>query len=333
MNPSMVCSSPSYSVSASAKEPFTAEYHAITWTTRPAILDGGTVSRFLGTAKADDCTGKVISRAKSSTSCVRRDICSIRVYRADITYPWSGSGLAVGTGNGGGAAPLPAGDQRPFTGGIPSRSASGDLSSEKGEAGAIPELSRLSRGSRDYLGGGSLPRRGCSSTCTLPCSIVLCLGWVTHTLQAHVTANVDSPQTKHNYSYVEPPVLGRFVRLHVLEWHSQPSMRFELLGCQGRLIIQKPSVNVAPSNLDREQQDMDETTLRNRELLDATTRTVVEDGAAVDGADAQGGDGLERTSAVHISITIQAFPPLPPPTGCVGLPGAASLPHSEEVRK
>ncbi|KAK8373741.1 hypothetical protein O3P69_017757, partial [Scylla paramamosain] len=42
--------------------------------------------------------------------------------------------------------------------------------------------------------------------------------------------NVDSPQTRHNY--VEPPVLGRFVRLHVLEWHSQPSMRFELLGCQ-----------------------------------------------------------------------------------------------------
>ncbi len=102
---------------------------------------------------------------------------------------------------------------------------------------------------------------------------------------------------------------------------------------KGRLITQKPSVNVAPSNLDREQQDMDEATLRNRELLDATTRTVAEDGAAVDGADAQGGDGLERTSAVHISSTAQAFPPLPPPTGCVGLPGAASLPHSEEVRK
>lgn len=44
-------------------------------------------------------------------------------------------------------------------------------------------------------------------------------------------ANVDSHQTRHNF--VEPPVLGRFVRLHVLEWHTHPSMRFELLGCQG----------------------------------------------------------------------------------------------------
>ncbi|XP_050712876.1 lactadherin-like isoform X1 [Eriocheir sinensis] len=43
-------------------------------------------------------------------------------------------------------------------------------------------------------------------------------------------ANVDSHQTRHNF--VEPPVLGRFVRLHVLEWHTHPSMRFELLGCQ-----------------------------------------------------------------------------------------------------
>ncbi|MPC63809.1 hypothetical protein E2C01_057916 [Portunus trituberculatus] len=49
MNPSIMCSSPSYSASASAKEPFTAEYHDITWTTRSVILDGGTIKRFLGT--------------------------------------------------------------------------------------------------------------------------------------------------------------------------------------------------------------------------------------------------------------------------------------------
>lgn len=43
-------------------------------------------------------------------------------------------------------------------------------------------------------------------------------------------ANVDSHDTRHNY--VEPPVVGRFVRLHVLDWHTHPSLRLELLGCQ-----------------------------------------------------------------------------------------------------
>ncbi|MPC82951.1 hypothetical protein E2C01_077640 [Portunus trituberculatus] len=67
MNPSMVCRSSLYSASASAKEPFMAVYRATTWTTRPTILDNGTVKRFLGTAGAD-CTGRVVSRAKWSLS-------------------------------------------------------------------------------------------------------------------------------------------------------------------------------------------------------------------------------------------------------------------------
>ncbi|MPC71762.1 hypothetical protein E2C01_066047 [Portunus trituberculatus] len=59
----MMCNSPSYNVSASTREPFTTEYHSTLWTTRPVILDDGTIRRFLVTA-GPDCTGKVVSREK-----------------------------------------------------------------------------------------------------------------------------------------------------------------------------------------------------------------------------------------------------------------------------
>ncbi|XP_068225781.1 lactadherin-like isoform X2 [Palaemon carinicauda] len=43
-------------------------------------------------------------------------------------------------------------------------------------------------------------------------------------------ANINSHEIRHNY--VEPPLVGRFVRVHVVDWHAHPSLRLELLGCQ-----------------------------------------------------------------------------------------------------
>ncbi|XP_066985996.1 uncharacterized protein [Macrobrachium rosenbergii] len=43
-------------------------------------------------------------------------------------------------------------------------------------------------------------------------------------------ANINSHEIRHNY--VEPPLVGRFVRVHVIDWHAHPSLRLELLGCQ-----------------------------------------------------------------------------------------------------
>ncbi|KAF2354673.1 Coagulation factor 5/8 C-terminal domain [Trinorchestia longiramus] len=44
------------------------------------------------------------------------------------------------------------------------------------------------------------------------------------------SGNTDSHTPRHNY--IVPPVVARFMRMHALTWHSHPSMRLELLGCQ-----------------------------------------------------------------------------------------------------
>ena len=47
--------------------------------------------------------------------------------------------------------------------------------------------------------------------------------------------NVDSHGLRH--SYLEHPVDARFVRIHVVDWHNHPSLRMELIGCQGKQTI------------------------------------------------------------------------------------------------
>ena len=43
--------------------------------------------------------------------------------------------------------------------------------------------------------------------------------------------NVDSSTVRYNL--VDPPLQARFVRLHVAEWRGRPSLRLEIVGCQG----------------------------------------------------------------------------------------------------
>lgn len=62
MNPLMVCNKLSFRAFASAKEPSVAKYYTTTWTTRPAIVDRGTVRSFLGIAGMD-CAEKVVLKA------------------------------------------------------------------------------------------------------------------------------------------------------------------------------------------------------------------------------------------------------------------------------
>ena len=45
--------------------------------------------------------------------------------------------------------------------------------------------------------------------------------------------NTDSYTVKH--SYLDEPMIARFVRFHTLQWHGHPSLRVEIIGCQGRL--------------------------------------------------------------------------------------------------
>lgn len=42
--------------------------------------------------------------------------------------------------------------------------------------------------------------------------------------------NVDSYSVKH--SYLDEPIIARFVKFHVIHWNQHPSMRVELVGCQ-----------------------------------------------------------------------------------------------------
>ena len=45
--------------------------------------------------------------------------------------------------------------------------------------------------------------------------------------------NVDSYTVKHYY--LDNAVLARYVKFHTVQWHRHPSMRVEIIGCQGRL--------------------------------------------------------------------------------------------------
>lgn len=47
--------------------------------------------------------------------------------------------------------------------------------------------------------------------------------------------NTDSYSAK--YSYLDEPIFARFVRFHTVQWNRHPSMRVELIGCQGRYIL------------------------------------------------------------------------------------------------
>lgn len=44
-------------------------------------------------------------------------------------------------------------------------------------------------------------------------------------------ANIDSNTVRYNI--LEQPLEARFIRLHVIEWNSRPSLRLEIVGCQG----------------------------------------------------------------------------------------------------
>ncbi|XP_076039175.1 lactadherin-like isoform X2 [Oratosquilla oratoria] len=57
--------------------------------------------------------------------------------------------------------------------------------------------------------------------------------------------NTDSHRTRHNF--LDPPIEGRFVRIHVLDWHNHPSLRLELLGCQRCKSIISEGVHVQVS--------------------------------------------------------------------------------------
>jgi hypothetical protein len=43
--------------------------------------------------------------------------------------------------------------------------------------------------------------------------------------------NSDSYTVKH--SYLDEPIIGRFIKFHTVHWNKHPSMRVEIIGCQG----------------------------------------------------------------------------------------------------
>jgi len=43
--------------------------------------------------------------------------------------------------------------------------------------------------------------------------------------------NMDSYQVKH--AYLDEPIIGRYVKFHTVSWNRHPSMRVEIIGCQG----------------------------------------------------------------------------------------------------
>jgi lactadherin len=49
--------------------------------------------------------------------------------------------------------------------------------------------------------------------------------------------NVDASSVRYNL--LDPPLQTRFVRLHVIEWRGRPSLRLEIVGCQGPLEIEE----------------------------------------------------------------------------------------------
>lgn len=49
--------------------------------------------------------------------------------------------------------------------------------------------------------------------------------------------NVDPSTVRYNL--LDPPLQTRFVRLHVIEWRGRPSLRLEIVGCQGKTTTNK----------------------------------------------------------------------------------------------
>ena len=47
--------------------------------------------------------------------------------------------------------------------------------------------------------------------------------------------NTDSYSVKH--SYLDAPIIARFLKFHTVHWNRHPSMRVEIIGCQGKTII------------------------------------------------------------------------------------------------
>ena len=54
--------------------------------------------------------------------------------------------------------------------------------------------------------------------------------------------NVDSYSVKHYY--LDDAVLARYVKFHTVQWHRHPSMRVEIIGCQGRFITSPQTVSL-----------------------------------------------------------------------------------------
>ena len=47
--------------------------------------------------------------------------------------------------------------------------------------------------------------------------------------------NTDSYSVKH--SYLDEPIVARFIKFHTVQWNRHPSMRVEILGCQCEFIL------------------------------------------------------------------------------------------------
>lgn len=52
-------------------------------------------------------------------------------------------------------------------------------------------------------------------------------------------ANSDSYSAEH--VYLPTPIKARFVKIHVQSWNKHPSMRVELIGCQGQKLCFRAS--------------------------------------------------------------------------------------------
>lgn len=44
--------------------------------------------------------------------------------------------------------------------------------------------------------------------------------------------NYDDHSLKHNY--FDQPIKARFIKFHTIQWFKHPSLRVEIIGCQGR---------------------------------------------------------------------------------------------------
>jgi len=51
--------------------------------------------------------------------------------------------------------------------------------------------------------------------------------------------NVDSYQVKH--AYLDEPIIARYIKFHTVSWNRHPSMRVEIIGCQGQFTQLRPN--------------------------------------------------------------------------------------------